>query len=235
MKRFIFGAIVVVLIAGFCALGVWQIERLVWKTDLIARVDARVHAPAVEAPASSAVVTQKADEYRHVTVHGTFLNSDEAQVYTVSELGGGYWVMTPFRRDDGSIVYINRGFVPLDHRDPATRKAGQIEGATTVTGLLRLPESKGWLFQQANDPAHDAWYRRDIAQMAEAHHLGTVAGYFIDADATPNAGGWPKGGMTVVKFPNSHLMYALTWFAMAIGLAGVSVWLLVRGRDLRAE
>ncbi len=41
--------------------------------------------------------------------------------------------------------------------------------------------------------------------------------------------------MTVVKFPNSHLMYALTWFAMAIGLAGVSVWLLVRGRDLRAE
>ena len=235
MKRLIFGAVVVVLIAGFCALGVWQIERLAWKTDLIARVDARVHAPAMAAPSVTAAVTQKDDEYRHVTVRGHFLNAAEAQVYTVSELGGGYWVMTPFQRDGGDIVYINRGFVPLDHRDPATRVAGQVSGDTTVTGLLRLPETKGWLFQQPNDPAHDAWYRRDVAQMAQAHHIGPVAAYFIDADATPNTGGWPKGGLTVVKFPNSHLMYAMTWFAMALGLGGVSVWLLTRGKDLRAD
>src|SRR5262249_10480900 len=144
---------------------------------------------------------------------------------TVSALGPGYWVMTPLQRDDGSLVYVNRGFVPMDDRAPATRLAGQVDGETTVTGLLRLPESKGWLFSQANDPAHDNWYRRDIAAMAEAKHLGPVAGYFIDADATPNPGGWPKGGLTVIKFPNSHLQYAVTWFALAAMLAGVSIWL----------
>ncbi len=225
MRRFIFGGLVIAAIALFTGLGMWQVQRLVWKTDLIARVNARVHAPAVAAPAASAVVSQKADEYRHVTLRGRFLNMDESQVYTVSDYGPGYWVMTPLQRDDGTIVYVNRGFVAMDKRDPATRAAGNPQDEVTVTGLLRIPETKGWLFSQANDPAHDTWYHRDIAAMAQARHVGPVAGYFVDADATPNPGGSPKGGLTVISFPNSHLMYAFTWFAMALGLAGVSIWL----------
>ncbi len=223
MKRILFGGFVIAAIALFMALGVWQVARLKWKTDLIARVEARVHAAPQLAPAGT--VTREGDEYRHVTVHGRFLNAAEAQVYTLSDLGAGYWVMTPLKRDDGSVVYINRGFVPMDKRVPDTRAEGQTDGEVTVTGLLRLPETKGWLFSQANDPADDNWYRRDIAAMAQAKQVGPVAGYFIDADATPNPGGWPKGGLTVVKFPNSHLQYAFTWFALAAMLGAVSVWL----------
>lgn len=225
MRRFLLGALVVLCVALLTSLGVWQVQRLAWKTDLIARVNARVNAPAVDAPANWSAVTRAGDEYRHVRIRGHFIHADESQVYTLSELGPGYWVMTPLKADDGRIVYINRGFVPEDHKDPATRRQAQTEGEVTVTGLLRMPETKGWLFLQKNDPAHDAWYRRDIYAMAAKHQLGAVAPYFIDADATPNPGGWPRGGLTVIKFPNSHLQYAITWFSMAILLAGASIWL----------
>ena len=225
MRRIVFASIMGLVVVALCALGVWQVQRLSWKEALIAQVNARVHAPAVPAPQPADwKQVSAADAYRHVTIRGHLLNRDEAQVYTLSELGAGYWVMTPLRTDDGAIVYINRGFVPMDNKSPAARAAGQTDAEVTVTGLLRLPEAKGWLFSQANDPAHDAWYHRDIAALAASRHLGRVAPYFIDADATPNPGGWPRGGMTVVKFPSSHLVYAITWFSLAAMLAAVLVW-----------
>ena len=99
---------------------------------------------------------------------------------------------------------------------------------TTVVGLLRLSEPDGG-FLRANDPAGDRWFSRDVAGIAKARGLsGPVAPYFIDADATPNPGGWPRGGLTVVRFANSHLIYALTWFGLAIVLAGFYVALLRR-------
>jgi surfeit locus 1 family protein len=91
-----------------------------------------------------------------------------------------------------------------------------------VTGLLRLTEPKGG-FLRANDPAADRWYSRDVEAMAAARGLTDTAPYFIDADATPNPGGLPVGGLTVVAFRNSHLVYALTWFALALMLAALTV------------
>ncbi|ESQ82093.1 SURF1 family protein [Asticcacaulis benevestitus] len=226
MRRLLFNALFLLAFAVFLTLGVWQVQRLMWKTKLIAEVDARVHASAVSiAPTEWPHLTKKKDEYRHVTLAGQFLNDKEAQVYALSERGAGYWVMTPLKADDGTIVYVNRGFVPTDHQAPATRLEDQVTGEVTVTGLLRMSEDTGWLLSQANDPVGERWYRRDVAELAQGRKLGTVAPYFIDADATPNPGGWPKGGMTVIKFPNSHLVYALTWFSLAAMLMGVMVWL----------
>ena len=115
-------------------------------------------------------------------------------------------------------VLVNRGFVPQDRRSPATRPEGQVAGEVTVTGLLRLSEPGGG-YLRSNDPAGNRWYSRDVAAIAAAGKLGATAPFFIDADATPNPGGLPVGGLTVVRFRNSHLSYALTWFALAGGLA----------------
>ncbi|KAA2317197.1 SURF1 family protein [Pseudooceanicola sediminis] len=213
-------------ITGFASLGTWQLRRLHWKIDLIERVDARVHAPAQPAPgpADWPAITRPRDEYRHVTLHGTFLNDDEVQVYTPSDFGPAYWVMTPLRRDDDSIVMVNRGVVPEAQRDPATRTAAPT-GPQTVTGLLRLPEDQGWLFSQDNRPEDDAWYRRDIAAIAAAKGLGHVAPYFVDQEKT-DSDTWPRGGQTVVSFRNAHLSYAITWFALALMvLAGYALFL----------
>lgn len=217
MTVLILGAVMfAVLFAGFSALGVWQVQRLAWKQELIRQVDARIHAAPVAAPPPDQTITRQADQYRRVAVSGRFDHQREALVKAVTDLGPGYWVMTPLTTDRGFTLLINRGFVPSERQKPTDRAAGQVEGETTVVGLLRLTEPDGG-FLRANDPAGDRWFSRDVAGIAKARGLsGPVAPYFIDADATPNPGGWPRGGLTVVRFANSHLIYALTWFGLAL-------------------
>ena len=221
------GAAAAVTIVALLALGTWQVYRLGWKLDLIARVDARVHAApvALPGPAAWSSITASDDEYRHVVVTGTFLNDRETLVQAVTALGGGDWVITPLRTTGGALVLINRGFVDPAHRAPASRAAGLQAGATSVTGLLRITEPKGG-FLRSNDAAADRWYSRDVAAIAATRHLTEVAPYFIDADAAPNPGGWPVGGLTVISFPNNHLVYAVTWYALAVLLAGATWWAL---------
>ena len=217
-------------VAGFVALGLWQLERRTWKHELIARVEARLAAAPVAPPEDWANVTAARDEYRRVAVTGRFLHAREVTTQAVTELGPGYWVLTPLDAG-GFTVLVNRGFVPLDWRDPATRAEGQLDGEVTVRGLLRMSEPGGG-FLRANDPAAGRWYSRDVAAIAAAEGIeGPVAPYFIDADAAPNPGGLPVGGLTVVSFRDSHLSYALTWFAMAAGLAGLAAYARWRGRE----
>ena len=216
------GTVALVLIAILLALGTWQVHRRAWKLDLIARVDARVHAPPVPPPGPGAVVTAASDEYRHVRVSGRFLNGKDTLVQAVTDYGPGYWVVTPFETTSGFTVLVNRGFVPTALRDPATRASGEDPGASTVNGLLRLSEPGG-AFLRHNDPGDDRWYSRDVAAIAAKRGLGDVASYFIDADGPARPGKYPIGGLTVISFPNSHLIYALTWYGLAAMLAGAVV------------
>lgn len=216
-----------VLFTGFSALGAWQVQRLAWKRELIRQVDARVHAVPVPAPRPEvfAAVTRQRDQYRRVVVSGRFDHGRETRVKAVTDLGPGSWVLTPLAENRGFTVLVNRGFVPAERAAPETRAEGQVEGPVVVTGLLRITEPGGG-FLRANDPAGDRWFSRDVAAIAEARGLrGPVAPYFIDADAAPNPGGWPRGGLTVVRFANSHLVYALTWFGLALMSAcGAVLW-----------
>ncbi|WP_426410209.1 SURF1 family protein [Bradyrhizobium ganzhouense] len=202
-------------------LGVWQVERRTWKLALIDRVEQRIHAPAQQIPARAAwpTISAAGDEYRHVSVSGRFLHDRETLVQAVTEEGPGYWVLTPLQRADGTTILINRGFVPSERRDPSTRKAGNPDGQVEVTGLLRITEPKGG-FLRDNVPQHNRWYSRDVAAIAAARDLQNVAPFFVDADAGSQSGSGPIGGLTVVRFPNNHLIYALTWFALAFMLAG---------------
>ena len=180
-----------VLFSVFVALGTWQVQRREWKLDLIARVETRVHAPVVAAPgpAEWSGVTAANSEYRHVTVSGTFLNTAETLVQALTDLGSGYWVVTPLRELDGTLVLVNRGFVPPERRERAAHGASEAETPATVTGLLRITEPRG-NFLRYNDPAHELWYSRDVRAIARARGLkGRVAPYFIDADAGGTSAG----------------------------------------------
>jgi surfeit locus 1 family protein len=213
--------IAVLLFAGLCALGVWQVERLAWKRDLIARVDARIHAAPVAAPDSAT----KADEYRRVTATGIFLHDRATLVQASTVRGPGSWVLTPLRQANGNILLINRGFVPPDARTRYTRPTGTVR----VTGLLRLTEPGGG-FLRSNDPAANRWYSRDVAAIATARALRATPTYFIDADASPQPDALPIGGLTVIRFPNNHLVYALTWFSLAAMVAGAYIILMRQSR-----
>ena len=223
--------------AGFFALGTWQVERRAWKLDLIARVEQRVHAAPADAPGPGrwAQVSAAADEYRRVRLAGTFLHDKETLVQASTRLGAGFWVLAPLRAADGSIVLVNRGFVPPEARERAARKATEAEGETTVTGLLRITEPTGG-FLRKNEPAQQRWFSRDVQAIAAARGLDHVAPYFVDADAAPSASGaapaWPAGGLTVIAFPNSHLVYALTWYGLALMVLAAAgyAWREVRTR-----
>src|SRR5690606_3630426 len=145
----------------------------------------------------------------------------------LTELGAGDWVLTPLRTTSGETVLVNRGFVPQ-----GTDAAPPPAGAVRVTGLLRMDEPHGRVLRR-NDPAAGRWYSRDVGAIAAARSLGPVAPFFIDAGFDPAAPAWPRGGMTVVKFRDHHLQYALTWFVLALMTAVAAVRLFVFERRLR--
>ena len=197
----------------FSALGVWQVERRAWKLDLIERVESRVHA----AP----VTTFESDqEYLHVRVTGSFDPERSVLVQANTVLGPGHWVIAPLRFSDGSFALINRGFVPLD-----AKAAPAPAGAQTITGLLRLSEPGGSLLRH-NEPAAGRWFSRDVQAIAASLSLHQAVPYFIDQDKHGADEAWPVGGLTVIRFPNNHLQYAITWFGLALlcAVAGVVVW-----------
>lgn len=209
MKRAAFVTLCLLLAIGFAGLGVWQLERRAWKLQLIAQVETRIHATPQPLPTE-----WRGDlAYLRVRTMGMFQRDRDTRVQAVTALGAGWWVMTPLRAG-GQMVLVNRGFVPGDSRVPAPPS-----GAVTVTGLLRASEPGG-AFLRHNDPAANRWYSRDTAAIARARQVGPVPPWFIDAEAAP-AGGYPVGGLAVVAFRNSHLSYALTWFALsALSSAG---------------
>ena len=214
-RRAAFAAAALIAALGLAALGVWQIERRAWKHELVAAVDARIHAAPVPAPGPARwdAVNARDDAYQRVAATGTFRHDRETLVQAVTDRGPGFWVLAPLETP-GFTLLVNRGFVPNDRRDAATRAAGNVAGPVTVTGLLRVTEPGG-AFLRSNDPAGGRWFSRDVTAIARARGLRNAAPYFVDADASPNPGGYPLGGLTVVRFRDHHMVYALTWFALS--------------------
>jgi surfeit locus 1 family protein len=208
-----------ILFAILCGLGAWQLERLQWKLALIATVNGHMAAAPVSLDRIQAMTPDDA-QYRRVTLNGRFDHAKEAYVFTTDAGAAAYHVLTPFRTDDGKVLMVDRGEVPKEKLDPATRAAGNRAGEVQVTGVWRAPDAPG-AFTPPPDAAHRIWYARDLAAIAAADHLSLSAPVVVEADAAPNPGGWPRGGQTVVSFRNQHLSYAVTWFGLAIVLLGV--------------
>jgi surfeit locus 1 family protein len=215
VKRRAMMAITSACIVLFTALGIWQVERRAEKLELIEAVASRVHARpgAPPLPRSWPRFDPRREVYRHVTVRGTLREEQATLVQALTDLGAGFWVLVPVADTRGFTVIVNRGFVP--DRAHALALCGDAGKVVTITGLLRVSE-RGGGFLRANRPEEDRWYSRDVAAIATARGLGPVAPYFIDADGSPNPGGWPRGGLTQLQFPNNHLLYALTWFGLAL-------------------
>ena len=221
----VLGLVSLAALAILVGLGLWQLQRLKWKEALIAEVAARASAAPVDAPAEAdwAQLRPEDYEYRHVRVGGIYDALHQALVFRALEKprgkfgGQGYLVMTPLLLPGGASILVNRGFVPLERKAAAeTAPAGVIE----VTGLLRASEPRN-LFTPADNPAGGEWYTRDPVAIAAALNLPRAAPFTLDADPAPDPNALPEGGETVLAFPNNHFEYALTWFGVALALAGV--------------
>ena len=199
-------------------LGVWQLQRLEWKLNLIATMNAHMAAAPLTLEQILAMPADAA-QYRRVALTGRFANDKETYVFTTGPGGVPvYHVLTPFQTGSGKTVLVDRGEISEDKLDPKSRDA--VTGETKVVGIWRVPDGPNY-FTPKPDPARHIWYGRDLPAIAAATHVALAAPALVEADATPNPGGWPKGGQTVVDLPNNHLSYAFTWFGLAAALLGV--------------
>lgn len=226
-RRLLPVSILLVLALAFAALGIWQVKRLAWKEALIADVDRALHAAPI-APTAIPAGDIAPLAYHRVTLSGRFLPAATVLVTATSNLGNGYWVMVPLAAPGGAApVWINRGFVPLGTRLD-TARAAVPAGPVAIVGLVRPNEPHG-TFLRANRPEAERWYARDLPVMAARRGVASETRYFLDAQSEtprPTAAPVPVPGLTVIAFPNNHMSYALTWFALcALSLgAAIMVW-----------
>jgi len=214
------------VLALLMGLGVWQLQRLEWKNNLIAEMEARMDPPAMALPDP---LPDKLDNlrFRRVELTGRFHHDRELyrKARPLKNTRGAY-VITPMTLGDGRQLLVNRGWVPLTKLDPAERPDSRPEGEITIDAIVRRGGWDGfaWL-RPANDPAENTWLWMDLPRMTEAAGLSApVTRIYVDAvkGATPGSQ-WPIGGQTRVNLRNDHLNYALTWFALAFGLAVIYV------------
>jgi surfeit locus 1 family protein len=204
-------------------LSVWQMERREWKRDILDRIAANQAAAPVAL--DDLVKGDPLDhEYGRARISGTFLNDKEFYLAARDRKDDvGLQVITPLRADDGRIVLFDRGWIPSEKKDPATRAAGQIAGRVELTGIVRRSQVQRQ-FAPDNDPAKNFWFHVDVPlmrRMAGGAPDPRLDVFFLEADATPNPGGLPVGGQTGLDIPNDHLQYAITWFLIALALVGV--------------
>lgn len=229
-------ALALIVFAMLIGLGTWQVQRLSWKESLIRDIEVRTNSKPL--PFADWLAGKADEDYWPVTVAGTYRHDGERHFFATHKGQSGYYVFTPLETAPSTFVFINRGFVPFDRKDAATRLEGQTSGAVEIEGLARavVPQKPSWLLPD-NDPEKNLFYWKDIAAMAASAGLpkgAKVERGFVDAaaSATP-ASGLPEGGVTIVELPNNHLQYAVTWYGLAATLAGI--WGIVAVRHFRRK
>ncbi|MBX3505137.1 MAG: SURF1 family protein [Parvibaculum sp.] len=212
-------------------LGTWQVERLQWKEELLAKIAARIDAapsplpPLEDWPAYDA----REREYTRVELQGRFL-PEEFHYFTQGANGApGYAVISPIEVAEGAVVLVDRGFVPVALKDAGLR-GGIPVGEQRFIGILRAPSQRG-AFDGADDPAKNIWMVRDPSVMGAALRGIDVAPFIVEAEEGAFPGEWPKAGRTRIDIPNNHLDYALTWYGLALVLVVIYfAWHRANGR-----
>ena len=217
-------AIAIGAVAFLFALGSWQLQRMIWKAQLIAERQARVSGPPAALPREA--VDPAAWEFRRVALEGRFRHDAEIQLYGLRLLQGtpGYRILAPFETATGTVL-VDRGWVPIERRTPASRAEGQIAGETRVVGIARAPQPKP-AFVPDNDPAKGHWFWIDLPTIAAATGVA-LREVVVEADAAANPGGYPEGGQTRSELPDNHLAYAFIWYSLSLACA-VIYWLFRR-------
>jgi surfeit locus 1 family protein len=230
-----------IVFAILMALGTWQVERLQWKENLLAEIEQRSHAAPEPLGQIEKLWAEQHDvDYRAVTVTGRFLKGQERHYFATFQGMSGFYVYAPLQLNDARVIFINRGFVPYDLKESATRGETTQE-PVTVKGLARNPlADKPSSIVPDNDLKANIYYWKDLPTMAAQSGVSQtkLVPFFIDADNTPNPGGLPIGGVTIIDLPNSHLQYAVTWYGLAatlLAVVGISVWRRTHPSDPQAD
>ena len=204
LAAFISSLVIFMILIG---LGTWQVQRMHWKTALLAEINANMEKPPVPLPEN--LGNPKEWEYRRVTLAGHFLYDHEFLIKprTLDGIAGSH-MLVPFERLSGGTVMVNRGWIP----DELIPKASRPQGITQIEGILQLPHKTYWT--PPNDAQKNNWYWPDAEAMAAAAGLKNTPPVIVTI-SSKQAGVYPVGGTVEINIPNDHRQYAIFWFSMA--------------------
>ncbi|KAI1323949.1 SURF1 family protein [Xylariaceae sp. FL0255] len=209
------------------ALGTWQVQRLGWKTELIARFEDRLVQPPLPLPPRVDPDAIHDFDFRRVVAQGRFRHDQEMLVGPRMRDGeDGFMVITPLEREgegDGkgtATVLVNRGWVSKKLRRQKDRPHSLPTGEVTVEGLLREPWKKN-MFTPENRPDKGEFYFPDVYQMAELTGSQAV---WVEQTMEPDlmqaldmeSKGIPIGRPAEVNLRNNHAQYIFTWYGLAV-------------------
>ncbi len=235
------------------SLGTWQVNRLIWKNNLIEKInhqtklepielylascEERINDAALQGKIGlsgvSAIVKQEAIEqranpecvekalYRQIKVSGKFLNDQETHLFTgPKEMRGepGYNIITPIQRDDGSVVLVDRGWVPFSKKEKSKRPESITGERVSIVGILQKGEKKG-LFTPENNIKENLWFWLDIPSIASFTGK-KIDNVYVKAlkGANFSSGTLPIPADLDIKIRNNHLEYAITWYSLALAM-----------------
>ena len=210
-------AATVIALAILIGLGTWQLQRRAEKHALLDQIETR--STAAPAPVEILFATGDYAAFRPATADGTFDHAREAYVYAPRADGGptrqGFKVITPLHLLSGGTILVDRGWVPEEKKNPATRQEGQFEGEIEVTGTLRPPAAPG-TFTPPPDLATRTFYLRDSKAIAAAVGVTLLRPLILEATSAVDGGPEPRAGD--INIPDNHLAYAITWYSLALVL-----------------
>jgi surfeit locus 1 family protein len=247
----------VVLVLGIFALllslGFWQLARLDWKQNLIARQAAALASPPV--PLATVLATPEAERlFQPVTLTGYFLETPPLRVgLRLRDGKPGYHLVVPFSLSTGTlagrVVLVNLGWLDTEAANRWRVPDSVSRQSISLYGLTRLPDPRTWLTPD-NQPQQGIWYTVTPAEIMEAIRAAqpesrewgiTLTTVYIQlqkiaSDSAHNHAAtavWPAPLPARRDFRNDHRQYARFWFTMA-GVWVAMVGLLVT-RQRRGE
>ncbi len=206
------------------SLSLWQVKRLVWKTNLI---EQRVSNFEGEPKNLFDIKKPNENEFKKVFIEGQLLNNLEFFMPALSKNGNnGFHIIVPMEVEKKKLILFDTGWVPLAKKEKNKRLNNLIKEKKIFTAVIRLPGRKGY-FQPDNDNIKNFWFFVEPKLMEETISMKLEDRFYLEAvDNGPN--GYPLGNQTRIYLRNNHLQYAITWFLIALSLIGVFIFASIR-------
>ncbi len=203
-------------------LGTWQVQRLEWKSGLIAEIEAaKTQSPLTVLPHTKAELEAK--EFYPVEVRGAWMGDTEFHITPRFFKGQlGYFLLTPLKLEDGRILLVNRGWIPAALKDLKSRPQTAISGEAEFLGLLRTGDERNGLTPE-NQPEKNIWFGRDTLAMAESAGLDNVVPAEVDIVGAQSMKHLPVPSDGSIRLRNDHLSYILTWYMIALGILAIFI------------
>ena len=201
----------------------WQVQRLGWKNDFIAQLDAQYEKKTTNSVLSFNAL-QNLDNQDVPLLYGQITGKfifDKQILWGPKPLEGriGYNIITPLQLTSGEYVLVHRGWIDESKQQEALKKAPKAPLQVTITGLFRKPD---WnMFTPNNSPDNNIWTKPDINEIARIQNIAPIAPVMLYAHEISSE--FDDVILSEEKwYPrNKHKQYAIFWFAMGLAFIGV--------------